>query len=253
MKPPCRLIIDNNYEGFPERQGIWLLRFLSDQGKVARLIANLDKLFQPTPEQMHEFDTKVNDFQKEAQSRYRELRKVEDIDSDNEELIETGDQINSPTSYLYPSLSRDTGADILDIIANSSDPIPTDNRLDFVFDSMFCEWVYVIDFDLGALEVYAGGFTTSIETRFDNFEVMNQNHDPANFPTDPKARLLLLASFDLNDLPDEQRFLEETALHTEDDTEDDTEDNTEDDTEGNTEDDPNDCEAKTTDSDRESL
>jgi len=57
---------------------------------------------------------------------------------------------------IYPETSRDTGAKILDIILDSNKPLKLINSLDFVNDSLFCEWAYVIDFDKNTFEVYEG-------------------------------------------------------------------------------------------------
>lgn len=55
----------------------------------------------------------------------------------------------------FPWLSRDAGADILKYVM---DGVCTKTVLDleFVKDSLFCEWAYVIDFDKNTFEVYKG-------------------------------------------------------------------------------------------------
>lgn len=57
---------------------------------------------------------------------------------------------------LHPELSRDTGGDILEVISNADDGIRLNLGLDFIGDSLFCEWAYVIDFDIGTFEVFQG-------------------------------------------------------------------------------------------------
>ncbi|KAK6440705.1 hypothetical protein LTR95_003064 [Oleoguttula sp. CCFEE 5521] len=60
------------------------------------------------------------------------------------------------TQPCPPSLSRDTGAKMLEIIAASTPEakVPVYLELDFVKDGLFCEWAYVPDFDREVLEVY---------------------------------------------------------------------------------------------------
>jgi len=56
----------------------------------------------------------------------------------------------------FPHLSRDAGADILHLIADSDDGLSLKNSLSFAGDSVFCEWAYVIDLDKRTFEVYRG-------------------------------------------------------------------------------------------------
>jgi hypothetical protein len=66
----------------------------------------------------------------------------------------------------YPSLSRDTSAKILDIIADAKDNKPifirkVKDALGFAMDFLFCEWMYVIDLDANKQEVYKGSALVS--------------------------------------------------------------------------------------------
>lgn len=55
----------------------------------------------------------------------------------------------------YPEFHRDTGAQILNmILTGSAKRVQLD--LEFAADSVFCEWVYVIDLDSEVLEIYTG-------------------------------------------------------------------------------------------------
>ena len=106
-----------------------------------------------------------------------------------------------PFNRLYPSLSRDTGAKILILVAKLGDPnpsegpdtaVPTIVPLDsnyqdlslqslvlhgklpvilepeFALDGFFCEWAYVLDLDRNVLEVY-GGYGNLHHGCFDKF------------------------------------------------------------------------------------
>lgn len=56
----------------------------------------------------------------------------------------------------YPELTRDTGADILDLIMKSEELIKLSNSIKFAADSLFCEWAWLINLDSNELEVYKG-------------------------------------------------------------------------------------------------
>lgn len=56
----------------------------------------------------------------------------------------------------FAHLSRDTGADILNVILKSDGPLILIDQIDFANDSLFCEYAYVIDLDKDILEVYQG-------------------------------------------------------------------------------------------------
>jgi hypothetical protein len=60
-------------------------------------------------------------------------------------------------------MSRDLGAKILWNIASSNDEeILIRDSYDFAYDSLFCEWAYIIDLDGGFLEVYKGFNETAL-------------------------------------------------------------------------------------------
>jgi hypothetical protein len=59
---------------------------------------------------------------------------------------------------FWPSLARETGAGVLEIIAQATaeEGVSAVLDLEFANDSLFCEWAYVIDLDDEAFEVFAG-------------------------------------------------------------------------------------------------
>lgn len=64
-------------------------------------------------------------------------------------------EISDKHKFLYPELSRDTGANILSLIQNSHG-LDLGNDISFVTNSLFCEWTYVLDLDNEVLEIYKG-------------------------------------------------------------------------------------------------
>lgn len=67
----------------------------------------------------------------------------------------------------HPEFSRDTSAGILPIIMER-DGLRLQNSIDFVGDSLFCEWGYVIDLDANTFEVFQG-FQKSSLNKSDRF------------------------------------------------------------------------------------
>lgn len=62
---------------------------------------------------------------------------------------------NKDWETTNPEFSRNTAADILEIIQNRGGLQLTDHS-EFAADSLFCEWAYVVDLDKMNLEVYQG-------------------------------------------------------------------------------------------------
>jgi hypothetical protein len=110
-------------------------------------------------------------------------------------------QVASTMQARYPENSRDTGSDILAIIQDADRPIKIVNSLDFAGDSVFCEWGYVVDLDKNTFEVYKGfnEIPLTESDRFYGIPSSNDNHHA----------IRLLKSFDLNNLPTEEAFIEE--------------------------------------------
>lgn len=100
----------------------------------------------------------------------------------------------------YPLLTRDNGAEILNLVYNDN----TDETLwlndshEFAGDSLFCEWAYVIDLDKNSFEVYSG-FNKKPLDPSERFAYMDgvKDYNPVR----------LLVMFDINDLPDEDKFV----------------------------------------------
>ena len=98
-----------------------------------------------------------------------------------------------------PQLSRNLGADILNLAA-TVDNLALVDSLDFAADSLFCEWVYVIDFDQNVFEVYKGFNTKPATGRF------------ADLPTEPGSEyrpVTLIKSYALDDLPPYEQFIKD--------------------------------------------
>ena len=176
------------WDGYPDVQGITVLEFVSDPANLSKLTAVLDAgdmLYEPTQEQLNAWDGEQRRAEIEHDERRRKI-------TDPAEARLVG---SAPT--LRPSLSRDTGAEILELVANTTEPVPIVKALDFITECMMCEWAYVVDLDEGAMEVYSG-WSDEGESRFRKVEALK---DAEYLPS-------LVGRWKFTDLPTETEFLD---------------------------------------------
>jgi hypothetical protein len=139
------------WDGYPEGQGLDVLAFLAgtvpDEARLEAFKARLRACRWITEEE----ETAIN-------SRAGIKPEEEWITSSQAER----------RKKIAPQLSRDTGAAILSLVAESENGLSLQDELSFAGDSLFCEWAYVIDFDAGQFEVYRGfnQEPTGDDTRF---------------------------------------------------------------------------------------
>lgn len=121
----------------------------------------------------------------------------------NEEYDNANEGALRPLNFTCPSLSRDTSAGILDLIADAEKPVPVQNNLKFIADGLFCEWAYLIDLDSGVLEAYKGRDGpggTGGGTRFDQLEFA-EAYEGAGL------QAVLRGSWELRNLPNQEAFM----------------------------------------------
>jgi hypothetical protein len=120
------------WDGYPEGQGATVYEFIKGAG-VAKLEANLDKAYWAD-----EAELKAIDLKYAGPDGWMTMEQAEAFGKD------------------YPSLSRNTCAEILSVVANATERVPLVNEMEFLQDTLFCEWAYVLDLDVHTLKVYAG-------------------------------------------------------------------------------------------------
>ena len=137
--------------------------------------------------------TVVNFIKKNSVKKFKEVlekvkwinkRKQKEIDDFFKSIGCTNGWMNMDQSKLYhekyPLLTRDNGAQILQMIMDCKDrTIWLHDSTDFASDSLSCEWAYVLDLDKRVLEVYRGFQTTPIseDERFASMEKMDYKMD----------------------------------------------------------------------------
>jgi hypothetical protein len=102
------------WDHYPSGQGLTALRFLRDEANVEKLDKGLYWLYEVDSKDVGEI-----------------------VDRIGEEHFVTA----------YPSLIRDTGAEILELIANAKGALPVLLDTDFENDELFCEGVFTVDLD----------------------------------------------------------------------------------------------------------
>lgn len=104
--------------------------------------------------------------------------------------------------HMFPYLSRDIGARILEMVRISPVDVLLVNSIEFAGESLHCEFAYVVDLDHNTFEAYVG-FQKSRTTgqRFSEFESEGKY-----------APVKLAGSWSLDALPDYSTFASEVAI-----------------------------------------
>lgn len=164
------------WDGYPKGAGTGVLEFLREMDKD-KFLKNLSKTKKLSKAKAKEINVKL-------ESGKADLKKD------------------------YPSLSRDTSSKILGMIQDMPDDLKEPMYLNidetFPYDSLFCEWTYVIDFDKNAFEVYQGfnKVPTPDDSRFPSSKKEKTNDSGADY--EPSV---MVCAWALNNLPSNEDFL----------------------------------------------
>lgn len=167
------------WDGYPEGQGLKIWRFVwKNAGNLLRLKAGLDHIKIITDEERDQF--------------------IPDLSGNLDPVLRA--QIAAGVDLVPDSLSRNTGAGILELAAQATEerPVKVVNNLEFVDNQLMCEWVYVLDLDADVLEVYNsghGGWEFSVSDI--------KGHD--RFKEVGGGKTALIKSFKLAELPDSEK------------------------------------------------
>ncbi|MET3537695.1 hypothetical protein [Chryseobacterium limigenitum] len=174
------------FDGYPDSLGLKLLQFFSNPENT---------------ENLKEILPKVRLWNKKDQKRQDEF--LESISCTNGILNE---KQKDAFKKRYPFRYRERygkliEGQILEVLLEFRhlDEIATTDAYDFASDSLFCEWAYVIDYDKNTFEVYKGLNTSCISEEDRFYSIYDGEND--YYP------VKIIASFPLDDLPDENEFL----------------------------------------------
>lgn len=192
------------WDGYPSGQGVDVLAFAKDKEKMARLEAELKnaKFYQDDKgllmwvggynERCPHYDEEYN-------------RKTED-------------RRNTRDNYWFNVLqTRDLGARILDnIIIVNKEALPKehenfivlDNDINFLKNSLFCEWAYIINFNTNKLQVLCG--FNNDKCKEHELCITDQEQIDKKYENREKYYgCSLVKEYDLDNLPSEDEFLED--------------------------------------------
>ena len=161
----------SQWDGYPDGQGKTVLEFLRSIVKKGRVI---------------EFKNQLDKCQ---------FITAKQADKMNKHMKEVGGTL----AEVYPMMSRDTGAKILQLVLDSQDsPILLSNEIEFAKDSLFCKWAYVIDIDKNTFEVFIGFNKEPIDK--------TERFYSKKAPEDVYYPVRLVWTYDLAKLPTLNRF-----------------------------------------------
>ncbi|KFX87638.1 hypothetical protein V490_08111 [Pseudogymnoascus sp. VKM F-3557] len=128
-------------DGYPEAQGLKVLAFLRNAENIEKFKQGLEHTYTPTDAEVEEFE--------QAMAK---------LDQEFWAAPVPGKEFDRKRKAVCPSLSCNTSAEILEVVANATTeaPVPIRLGLEFIHDGLFCEWAYVVDLDAEVLEVFNG-------------------------------------------------------------------------------------------------
>ncbi len=218
------------WDGYPDGQGTTVLEFLKqmDRKQFERRLracvqleddiikAHWDVAFsQITMDTLNKENADASD--ELRLSNLQVLEKYNELKKDFDKTGMVGFGVSDYFKEQHPTLQRDMGADILQHIYDSEQPVEVSLDLEFMNDSLFCEWVYVIDLDNNKLEVYEG-FNKSPVPASNRFQI-DKEPEPSYEDAPIYYPVTLLRDYDLDKLPTQERFIADCTDNTEDEEE----------------------------------
>lgn len=122
------------WDGYPTGQGQTIVDFLKEKFNKEKFVSQINRLHMLTPEQV--------------QWRWKQAG----ADDSGYVNMEVSDKFKAKNAHL----NRDIGAGILEYIQEASTPESLPPDLDFAADSLFCEFLYILNLDSNELEIYKG-------------------------------------------------------------------------------------------------
>jgi hypothetical protein len=126
------------WDGYPSYTGTRVLEFIKEHQMIEKIEKSLAKVRFITDEEAESFSKPYTN-------------------DDGWMNLEQGTDF----STMYPSLTRDTGCDILRVLVYSNESIPLVDNSDFENDDLMCEGVYTINYQTKTYTTKWNGFEQS--------------------------------------------------------------------------------------------
>jgi len=165
------------WDGYPEGQGMTTLHFLRsmDEDKFKSALRNSSFI---------------------SDDELMALWKQYGADDDGMVSLSDADRMKKD----HPEYSRDTSADILQMVQEHPEGMKLHNQIGFAANGLFCEWAWVIDLDKRTFEGYRG-FGSEPLTEQDRFYFLR------DLEQNGYGGVKLAAEWSLDRLPTDEDFL----------------------------------------------
>ena len=165
------------WDGYPEGQGMTTLHFLRsmDEDKFKSALRNSSFI---------------------SDDELMALWKQYGADDDGMVSLSDADRMKKD----HPEYSRDTSADILQMVQEHPEGMKLHNQIGFAANGLFCEWAWVIDLDKRTFEGYRG-FGSNPLTEQDRFYFLR------DLEQNGYSGVKLAAEWSLDNLPSDEDFL----------------------------------------------
>jgi hypothetical protein len=149
------------WDHYPEGQGVTLYHTLKDSANVENFIKKIPQIYYPSDDEIQAL-----------------AKPFEDGSMEGMMTFDSGKMF----AEKFPTLTRDTGAEIFRTIANwDESPIPIFRDVDFEKDELFCEGVYIVDLDKELFTTKfgrdEGSWDILLVLHFDSIREMNSHED----------------------------------------------------------------------------
>lgn len=193
------------WDGYPSGQGVDALKFAKNKVLLDELEKRFDiiKFYNDT----HEIDRWIQQYDSRAE--------IESNKHISEQARTLGGRTDSDVYWWNTTQTRDLGADILKTLIDiDTKRLPQEhngyiylfNDIEFLKDSLLCEWAYIIDLHTNKLLVLEG-FN---EDKSKEYQLCITKQEDVDKEFENRTKYYgctLLKEYDLDDLPSEDEFL----------------------------------------------